>query len=157
MTTLKSVVLIGLLAASPPLTLQGQPHVMDPSSLGVVEVQTSCTQEAEAQFETGLALLHHMMYEQAADAFTAAATADSACAMAHWGVAMSQLHPLWAPPTEQAFQRGRQALQAATAIDAAADRPLTKRERGYLSAMKAYYDGEMARPTRSAWVPGRRP
>ena len=153
MTTLKSVVLIGLLAASHPLTLQGQPHRMDPSSLGVVKVQTSCTQEAEAQFETGLALLHHMMYEQAADAFTAAATADSACAMAHWGVAMSQLHPLWAPPTEQAFQRGRQALQAATAIDAAADRPLTKRERGYLSAMKAYYDGEMASHTErlGAW------
>jgi hypothetical protein len=97
-----------------------------------------------------------MMYEQAADAFTAAATTDSACAMAHWGVAMSQLHPLWTPPTEQEFQRGRQALQAATAIGRTGNRPLSAWEQACLSALGAYYDGETP-PPRSVSVPGRRP
>ncbi len=101
---------------------------------GEVDFPTSCQAEAQAPFETGLALLHHMMYEQAAGHFATAAEADPTCAMAHWGLAMTQLHPLWAPPTEQEFDRGRAAVEQAKTLEAP-----TERERQYIEAIVAYY------------------
>src|SRR5687768_14021460 len=62
---------------------------------GKVNFKTSCHPTANQRFTTGLALLHHMMYEQAEAEFTAAAKADAQCAMAQWGIAMSIIHPLW--------------------------------------------------------------
>ena len=101
---------------------------------GEVDFPTSCQTEAQAPFETGLALLHHMMYEQATERFSTAANADPACAMAHWGVAMAQLHPLWAPPTKQEFDKGRAAVGRAKTLGAPAER-----ERRYIEAISTYY------------------
>lgn len=101
---------------------------------GDVDFSTSCQAEAQEQFDTGLALLHHMMYEQAAGHFATAADADPACAMAHWGIAMTQLHPLWAPPTKQEFGKGQAAVEQAKAIKAP-----TGRERQYIDAIATYY------------------
>jgi hypothetical protein len=44
---------------------------------GKVNFKTSCHPTANQRFTTGLALLHHMMYEQAEAEFTAAAKADA--------------------------------------------------------------------------------
>ena len=46
-------------------------------------------------FERGLALLHHMTYPQAREAFERAAALDPHCAMAQWGIAMTLFQPLW--------------------------------------------------------------
>lgn len=153
MTSLKSTFLIVLLAAFVPFVSMGQPHSTEVSRLGSVDVRTSCTSEAEAHLETGLALLHHMMYQQAAEAFTAAATSDSTCAMGHWGIAMTQLHPLWAPPSDEEFQKGREALQNAQALQEAGPDVLTEREREYISAITAYFGTETAshRERLAAW------
>ena len=48
-----------------------------------------------------MALLHSFWYEEAGRAFREVAAADSACALAYWGRAMSVLHPLWTPPTPE--------------------------------------------------------
>ncbi len=119
--------MLGLLLAAPPALGQE-------GAYGAVDFPTSCAPEAQASFDTGLALLHHMMYEQAAGHFEAAATADASCAMAHWGVAMTQLRPLWAPPTDAEFTRGRAALEQARALKAG-----TEREQAYIDALAAYY------------------
>src|SRR5690606_24225034 len=65
----------------------------------------------------------------------AAAVADSGCAMAYWGEAMTYIHPLWSdPPTDAGFDRGRMlALRAAqlasgNAVDSA-----------FAAAAAAYY------------------
>lgn len=118
---------LGLLLFAPPALGQD-------GAYGAVDFPTSCASEARASFDTGLALLHHMMYEQAAGHFEAAATADASCAMAHWGVAMTQLRPLWAPPTEAEFTRGRAALEQARALKVE-----TEREQAYIDALAAYY------------------
>lgn len=102
---------------------------------GEVDFPISCQSEAEAHFETGLALLHHMMYEQAAGHFTSAADTDGSCAMAHWGLAMTQLRPLWAPPTEEEFETGRAAVQNAQSLGVS-----TEREQLYVDAIAAYYE-----------------
>src|SRR6266545_5479181 len=45
--------------------------------------------------------------EKTAEAFNAAAAADSSCAMAFWGQAMSLLHPLWTPPSSTSLEDHR--------------------------------------------------
>lgn len=126
---LKATLLIAVITALAPPALMGQ------HDLGSVDFETSCSQEVEFHFEIGVALLHHMMYEQAEEAFEATAADDPSCAMAYWGMAMTQLHPLWAPPTEQELQKGREAVRQAKALEAP-----TEREQTYISAIAAYFE-----------------
>lgn len=102
---------------------------------GRVDFETSCEPAAQERFGTGLALLHHMMYEQAEAEFVAAAEADDTCAMAHWGVAMSVIHPLWGErPSDEAFEKGQAALERARALEP------TEREAAYLTATGAFFE-----------------
>lgn len=131
------------------LFLSVQPALSQDQSYGEVDFPTSCSEEVQEEFETGLALLHHMMYEQAEDVFEAVADDDPACAMAYWGIAMTHLHPLWAPPTEPALQKGRAAVRQAKAREAP-----TEREQAYIAAIAAYFENapERSHPERlAAW------
>ncbi len=129
MRYLTSTLLVAVLTALAPSALMGQ------QDLGTVDFETSCSPEGETDFEEGLALLHHMMYEQARDVFEAVAADDSSCGMAQWGLAMTQLHPLWAPPSEDQLKRGQAAADKARTLDAP-----TEREAQYISAIATYYD-----------------
>lgn len=63
--------------------------------LGTVDFPISCSEPAQVEFNRAVALLHHMTYPQAREAFGRVATADPECAMAHWGIAMTLFQPLW--------------------------------------------------------------
>lgn len=102
--------------------------------LGTVDFVTSCSPEVEEDFNRGVALLHHMMYEQARPYFEEVAEADEACAMAHWGIAMTRFQPLWNPTSEEDLQAGKKAVEAARAIGAE-----TEREKGYLAAVGTFF------------------
>lgn len=146
MRHLTSILLTVALIALAPSALLGQ------DDLGTVDFETSCSPEVEADFERGLALLHHMMYNQAEDAFKGIADDDPSCAMAHWGRAMTQLHPLWAPPTKQALQKGREAVRQAKAREAP-----TERKQAYIDAIAAYFENASERPhpeRLAAWEAG---
>ena len=101
--------------------------------LGRIRFATSCRGPAQSGVEHGVAYLHSFWYEKAAETFRAAASADSTCAMAFWGQAMSLLHPLWTPPSSADAQ------VAMTAIDRGLAQARTARERDYLGAIRAYY------------------
>ena len=73
--------------------------------LGTVAFQTSCSPAAHAVFLRGVAWLHSFEYEQAESTFNEATAADPSCAIAHWGAAMSNYHPLWALPTADELER----------------------------------------------------
>jgi tetratricopeptide (TPR) repeat protein len=107
--------------------------------LGKVSFETSCAPAAQAQFEDGLKWLHSFEYRQAELKFGEAATADPACAIALWGVAMSNYHPLWAAPTAAEFAKGKAAIDRAAAIGAT-----SQRERDYIAALRQIY-GDPAR------------
>src|SRR5262249_37043737 len=77
-----------------------------PAHIGRVVFPTSCGPAAQAQIERGVALLHSFWFEEAGRAFSQAAAAESTCTMAHWGLASSYLHPMWAPPTPADLQQG---------------------------------------------------
>jgi len=111
------------------------PHNHDHAlQLGHVSFATSCSAEANALFQRGLAWLHSFEYEQAAQVFTLVATADPSCAIAHWGVAASYYHPLWASPSVAELKNGSAALTNAKTTGAK-----SQRERDYVAALDAFY------------------
>lgn len=134
---LHSAFSIGVLTAS--LVLAAQESVVgqganSPGDIGEVQFNTSCAEEVQADFNHAVALLHHMMYVQAEAAFTDISRQDPSCAMAYWGLAMTSLHPLWAPPTPEAHQRGLAAIKQAKALNTGNDR-----EQAYIDAAAAFF------------------
>lgn len=123
-------------------------------SLGVVEFETSCSAAVADDFNRGVALLHHMMYKQAEQVFTEISEKDPDCAMAYWGLAMTQVHPLWAPPSQEELARGLFAVKTAKSKN-----PETEREQAYIAALNGFYDGYQTKdhPTRIAiWEEGQK-
>ncbi|MGH9603646.1 MAG: hypothetical protein ACRD24_14805 [Terriglobales bacterium] len=106
-------------------------------TLGTVKFPVSCAPGVRSDFKRGVVMLHSFWYEEAEKTFRAVAQKDPGCAMAHWGVAMSLYHPLWAPPSAPEFARVREAL----AIAKTAQRR-TPRESAYLAAVEAYYSAD---------------
>ena len=67
--------------------------------LGDVNFPISCSAAAQAQFNRALAMLHSFFFPETLKAFTALARQEPSCAMAHWGIAISQRpNPLVASP-----------------------------------------------------------
>ncbi|HKQ97225.1 MAG TPA: hypothetical protein VJV75_05055 [Candidatus Polarisedimenticolia bacterium] len=103
--------------------------------LGKVDFPVSCTDAARAEFSRAVALLHHMTYPQAREAFEQAAKTDPRCAMAHWGVAMTLFQPLWPTrPDAKALQRGWDEVEKAKSLE-----PPTGRERLFVAAAEAFF------------------
>ncbi len=126
-----TVVLLGGCASE--AGAQIQPHAMHP--LGVVDFPITCSEQAQVEFNHAVALLHHMTYPQAREAFQRVATTDPRCAMAHWGIAMTLFQPLWPTrPGPEALQRGWDAVQKAKALQ-----PPTERERLFVAAAEAFF------------------
>lgn len=107
-----------------------------PDRLGRVVFRTTCRPAAKREFERGLALLHSFWYEESGRAFGVAAAADSSCAMAYWGRAMSVLHLLWAPPPATEARDGLEAAERAVRLS-----PSGTRERAYAEAIATFYRG----------------
>src|SRR2546428_10336231 len=104
-------------------------------TLGKVDFPISCSEQAQVEFNRGIALLHHMTYPQARETFERVAKIDPRCAMAHWGVAMTLFQPLWPTrPRPEALQRGWEEVQKAKALQAP-----TERERLFVAATEAFF------------------
>lgn len=105
------------------------------TALGNVSFQTTCSAQANAAFQEGLTLLHHMMYVQAEARFNGGIEQDDSCAMLHWGVAMSNFHPLWpGQPSPEETEHG-----SAAAKKLASATNLSPAEAGLIDAVLAYY------------------
>src|SRR5690349_10848489 len=87
-----------------------------PEKLGTVHFENSCAAMVRGSFDRAVALLHSFAYEVATKEFEAVATRDPGCAMAHWGVAMTQYHQLWDAPKTAALQFGRDQLSIARKV-----------------------------------------
>ena len=122
------------LAVAIPFSLFAHEHEVDLGNIGKVHLATSCNDAAQKQIDRADALLHSFWYAEAENSFRRAAQADPQCGMAWWGVAMANLHPIWAPPTAAEFKTGLEAAQKAKQTGAKTDR-----ERGYIDAISAYY------------------
>jgi len=102
---------------------------------GTVHFANSCSAEVQPLFERGVALLHSFWYAEGAKTFAAVAKADPACAMAHWGTAITLFgNPFTWPLTGAALPQGWAAVERAKAANAK-----TQRERDYIGAIEAFY------------------
>jgi tetratricopeptide (TPR) repeat protein len=142
------IALVSACTALPPATLNEQAArapVMDehehdhamglPEQLGEVHFAVSCTPEAQAEFNHGMALLHSFWFAPAIESFNTVAALDPTCGMAHWGVAMSLLgNPFTWPLAGQTLVDGWAAVEMA--MDAGAQTP---REAAYIDAVAAFY------------------
>src|SRR5712691_3264359 len=143
MKTSGCLALLFLALTSFPCLADGQhqhEHGSPPERLGKVDFLVSCDASAREQFQRGVALLHSFWYDAAEKAFLDVAQADPACAMAYWGVAMTNFHPVWAAgnpgaePSPAELRKGSESAAKAVAANAK-----TERERDYIAAVEAYY------------------
>ena len=102
--------------------------------LGNLSFPISCATDSQKPFERGVALMHSFGYEEAEAQFTEITQKDPACAMAHWGIALSLFHQIWERPGDPILKRAWSEIEKAQKIGAKTDR-----ERGYIAALSTFY------------------
>lgn len=103
--------------------------------LGKVLFKTSCTADAQKEFERALGMLHSFFFPETVKAFTRVTEIDPACAIAYWGIAVStRPNPLVGPFDAATLKRGLDAVEKGKSIGAK-----TERERDWLAAIEAFY------------------
>ncbi len=107
-----------------------------PPSLGEVHFPTSCTPRAQAIFDRALLYQHSFWYSASRRAFEEAAQADPSCAIAGWGYALALLANPFNPTPAKNLPDGLAAVRKAQAMGAK-----TARERDFIAAIGAYYEG----------------
>jgi tetratricopeptide (TPR) repeat protein len=112
-----------------------EPRTGTPEKLGRVLFKTSCSADAQKDFERALAMLHSFFFPETVKAFNAIPQTDPSCAIAYWGIAISQRpNPLVGPFDAATLKRGLEAIEKGESIG-----PKTQRERDWLAALKEYY------------------
>ena len=102
---------------------------------GSVHFPISCSPDAQRQFDRAVAMLHSFFYPETVKAFSAIAQAEPSCAMAYWGVAISQRpNPLLPPFPKTLLQAGWEAIEKARAAN-----PPTQRERDWIEALGVFF------------------
>lgn len=105
-----------------------------------VDFPIACSAPAQLEFNRAVALLHHMTYPEAREAFAQVLTVEPHCAMAHWGIAMTLFQPLWPTrPSPQALVEGWTETQKAK------EGVSTQREQLFVAAAEAFFAEPTAR------------
>jgi hypothetical protein len=118
---------------------QGHQH-RNGEKLGEVHFATSCNEPAQSDFNRAVALLHSFQFSRAIEGFNAVLREDPNCAIAYWGIALSDWSNPFAPGQKDngQLQLGRRSAQRGEELGAK-----TERERAYLAAVgKLYGDFE---------------
>jgi hypothetical protein len=102
---------------------------------GIVHFPISCTPAAQGQFDLAVAMLHSFFYPETIKAFTKVAEIDPTCAMAYWGIAISQRpNPLVPPFSAEALKHGYDAVEKGRSV-----RPKPQREADWLDALELFF------------------
>src|SRR5436190_329501 len=114
--------------------------------VGDVAFAISGGEKAQKDFNFATALLHSFEYDEAEKVFAGIVEEEPGCAMAYWGVAMSNFHPLWTAPEEPELKKGLKSLEIAGSIH-----QKTQRESDYIEALRQFYNqwDKVNYPTRS--------
>lgn len=104
------------------------------ANFGSANFELSAKPEVKKEFNQAVAILHSFEYNEAEKALANIIEKDPSCAMAYWGVAMSNFHPLWEPPKEDELKKGARAVEIAAKIS-----HKTERESDYINSMATFY------------------
>lgn len=103
--------------------------------LGRAHFETSCSPQAQQEFDRALTMLHSFFFPETVNTFSAIPKIDPSCAIAYWGIAVSQRpNPLVGPFDDGVLQRGLDAVEKGLALG-----PKTERERDWLLALREEY------------------
>ena len=109
-------------------------------TFGNITFQNSGASDAQAAFLKGVKSLHSFEFDTARIAFQEAQNIDPSFAMAYWGEAMSENHPLWA---QQDRERASIVLNSlAPSLEDRLSKVSTEKEKEYLKAIEALYSSE---------------
>ncbi|HKD11392.1 MAG TPA: hypothetical protein VKE50_04925 [Thermoanaerobaculia bacterium] len=124
---------VAVVAAKPPQD-EHAGHEGD-GQFGKVHFPTSCGPAAQRSFDLAVAKLHSFFYPETVKAFTAITEAEPSCAMAFWGLAISQMpNPLVPPFEPAALKRGYELVEKARGA-----KQQTPHERDWVEALAALY------------------
>ena len=113
--------------------------------LGEVNFPISCSPAAQQQFDRAVAMQHSFFFPETVKAFTAIAEKEPSCAMAYWGIAISQRpNPLVGPFPGDVLKRGWEAIEKARAAS-----QKTEREIAWIEALAAFYQDYATVPQRT--------
>jgi hypothetical protein len=101
---------------------------------GDLNFPTSCGAQIQSRFDAALAALHAFWYGEAAKEFAAISQTDPGCAIAYWGLAMTQWNQIWAPPRPDNLKVGLEAIEKAQAAS-----QKSAREADYIEALAVFY------------------
>ncbi len=103
--------------------------------LGEVSLPISCSPAAQQQFNRAVAMQHSFFFPETVKAFTAITDQEPSCAMAYWGIAISQRpNPLVGPFPGDVLKRGWEAIERARVAS-----QKTEREIAWIEALATYY------------------
>jgi hypothetical protein len=116
---MKLVILAVAAAMFTPATVLAQHEHPAGAKLGTVNFETSCQPATRPDFNHGMALLHSFEFGPAIESFNKVLAADPNCAIAYWGIALSQWSNPFAgiktgPLLERASPRRRRGWRPAT-------------------------------------------
>jgi hypothetical protein len=108
----------------------------DGEALGKVQFATSCNERAQSEFNRAVALLHSFQFSRAIDGFNAVLSEDPTCAVAYWGIALSEWSNPFAPGQKD---KGQLQLGLQSAEQGQKSWAKTERERAYITAVGKLY------------------
>jgi Tetratricopeptide repeat len=125
---------------------KGQVVVCGPADkqFGSVGTVSSCSEKVQKDFNLAIALLHSFEYDEAEKVFAKIIDSSPGCAMAYWGVAMSNYHPLWTPPTPSELEKGAKAIHIAQSLP-----DKSKKESEYIEAIASFYENRVEKDHRT--------
>src|SRR5436190_1863559 len=105
-------------------------------TFGSAQFDTSWAPAVRPDFDRAVAMLHSFFYPETDKAFRAIAERDPACAMAYWGIAISQRpNPLTAPFPTELLKQGWDAIQKARTVGSP-----TPLEREWIEALVPFFE-----------------
>ena len=104
------------------------------TEFGLVNFESNCSEKVKGDFNIAVELLHSFEYDESEKVFAKIINESPDCAMAYWGLAMCNFHPLWEPPTEADLRKGANAIAIATSLT-----QRSQHESDYINAVAAYY------------------
>ncbi|MDX1409789.1 MAG: hypothetical protein R3330_16685, partial [Saprospiraceae bacterium] len=101
---------------------------------GTVQFSDGCSESIDSLVAYGLALVHHMTYEEAESVFDTVIALDPDCFWGHWGKALTYFHPMWPDRiSEEKLKHGQLLIARARALAS------KRREKLFADAVAAYY------------------
>lgn len=113
---------------------------------GTVQFTDGCGPQTDTLIRFGIALIHHMTYEDAGYTFDQVISKDPDCFWGYWGKAMAYIHPLWPDMLSAAEMESGYVLSQKALALAKKDK-----EKLYGTALVAFYEkGEKTKGERLA-------